>query len=56
MPVLAAFALANLKHDLEALWAWLCHRSFWQLMFGAALMLAGYEYLTKLAEIGRAHV
>ena len=29
---LAAFAWANLKHDLSALWSWLCHRSFWQLV------------------------
>jgi hypothetical protein len=32
MPVLAAFAFANLRHDLGALWTWLAHRSFWQLV------------------------
>jgi hypothetical protein len=25
------FAFGNLKRDLGLLWAWLCHRSFWQL-------------------------
>ena len=29
--LLASFALSNAKHDLGKLWAWLCHRSFWQL-------------------------
>jgi hypothetical protein len=32
MPILAAFALANLKGDIGKLWSWLCHRSFWQLV------------------------
>lgn len=26
------FAWANLKRDFAALWSWLCHRSFWQLV------------------------
>jgi hypothetical protein len=29
--LLASFALSNAKHDIGKLWAWLCHRSFWQL-------------------------
>ena len=32
------------------LWTWLSHRSFWQFMFGAALILAGWEYIGKRAE------
>lgn len=37
------------------IWAWLCHRSFWQLMFGAALILVGWEYLGKRSEQRHAH-
>jgi hypothetical protein len=36
---LLSFALGNLKHDLGALWAWLCHRSFWQLTTMALAVL-----------------
>ena len=50
MPALALFALANLKHDAEAVFAWLSHRSFWQLAFGAALILAGVQTLRLKAE------
>lgn len=39
MPILAAFALANLKHDMAGLWGWLCHRSFWQLVSMGLLAL-----------------
>jgi hypothetical protein len=35
MPVLAAFALANLKHDIAWLWGVITHASFWQLAFAA---------------------
>lgn len=30
--MLAAFALANLKHDIGALLKWLTHASFWQIV------------------------
>ena len=40
---------------LKKLWGWLCHRSFWQLMFGATLLLAGWEYLGKRSEQRHAH-
>ena len=29
---------------------WLSHRSFWQIMFGAALILAGWQYIGRRAE------
>lgn len=40
MPALALFAFSNLSHDLKLLWAWLCHRSFWQLTTMAAVAVA----------------
>lgn len=47
---LVLFAFSNLKRDLKALWGWLCHRSFWQLMFGAALIFSGIQTLRVRAE------
>lgn len=57
MPAFLAWPLikAFFSGTLGKLWAWLCHRSFWQLMFGAALILAGWEYLSKLSEQRRVH-
>lgn len=42
MPVLAAFAFANLKSDIGAVLTWLSHRSFWQLV---CMGLAGLAVL-----------
>lgn len=50
MPVLAAFALANLKHDLGLAWQWLCQRSFWQLAFGAVAIFALIQHFTIAGE------
>jgi hypothetical protein len=50
MPILAAFALSNLKHDLGAIWTWICHRSFWQLAFGAVAIFALIQHFTIAGE------
>jgi NADH:ubiquinone oxidoreductase subunit B-like Fe-S oxidoreductase len=38
------FAFGNLKRDLGLLWAWLCHRSFWQLTTMAACIYIGVQH------------
>jgi hypothetical protein len=43
MPVLAAFAFANLKSDLKWLWGVITHASFWQLV---TLGLIGWMVVT----------
>ena len=40
---------------LKKLIAWLSHRSFWQLMFGAALLFAGVQTVRVWAEQRHAH-
>jgi hypothetical protein len=45
MPVLAAFALTKLKYGIAVVWTWLCHRSFWQLVCMALIVLILVQHL-----------
>jgi hypothetical protein len=41
-----SFALGNLKRDAKALRAWLCHRSFWQLVSMGLALAWGVDHVS----------
>jgi hypothetical protein len=45
MPLLAALALARLKYGIAVVWTWLSHRSFWQLVCIALIVLILVQHL-----------
>lgn len=49
---LVLFAFSNLKRDMAALWRWLCHRSFWQLV---SMGLAIFAIVQHFQIIGARH-